>query len=221
MTHPNREEWMSFLYGELETVRHNELHTHLGVCAACRCSVQGWRATMTNLDQWQASVPHRATAPSLWPGLLRWGVAAVLLVGAGFGLGWLTQSAPMDGDRVRAEIVVPLRDQLRAEIKADILAALTRGATMNPFQEELRTVFTAWNRAQNAAQQEELGTAVTALMNSMSLSRREDREATLALLHRMRRDLETVAVVAQSQFQQTENRLGALVSYNNPTATEQ
>ena len=53
MNHPTREEWMSYLYDELNASERANLKTHLRGCAECAAKVSDWQAARTNLDAWQ------------------------------------------------------------------------------------------------------------------------------------------------------------------------
>ncbi len=110
MNHPNHGAWMSFLYGELPPESHAEHAQHLEACAACRGQVTAWRGTLTDLDAWR--VPAKLPQPAGWLRPLKWGIAAALLLVAGFGFARLT--AP-DATALRAAIEPEIRLQVRAD----------------------------------------------------------------------------------------------------------
>ena len=84
VTHPSREEWMGFLYGE--SPRRAELDAHLKGCAVCQRDVARWRSAMTALDIDKIVVPKRRRALPIW----KWAAAAAFIIaalGIGFGFG--------------------------------------------------------------------------------------------------------------------------------------
>lgn len=221
MNHPNPDEWMAYLYRELAPREQTRLDAHLRDCAECRRSVDSWRATLRSLDGWK-TVPVRPARTYRVPQpLVQWAAAAAVFLFLGFGLGKLLGPPALSEELARAGIIEPLREQLRAEIRADILAALQSGEAKNPFQQELRTIFAAWGESQTEAARAEWATTFEETLAGLSLARAQDRQTTLGLLQQMRRDLETVAVVAQAQFLDTESRLGELVSFQRPASLPQ
>ncbi len=85
MKHPQREEWMAYLYGEIPGKEKARLALHLGGCADCRTEVAAWQGAMNALGEWKIA-PPRGTS-GIPRAALRWGVAAALMLGMGFGLG--------------------------------------------------------------------------------------------------------------------------------------
>lgn len=55
MTHPTDEQWMAYLYGELDEQRDDALASHLTQCTKCCQQVDRWRQTMAALDTWRLS----------------------------------------------------------------------------------------------------------------------------------------------------------------------
>lgn len=212
---------MAYLYRELDPREHTRLDAHLRDCAECRRSVDAWRATLRSLEGWKAAPVRPARTYRVPQPLVQWAAAAAVFLFLGFGLGKLLDPSSLSGERVRAEMIEPLREQLRAEIRQDILAALQSGEAKNPFQQELRTVFAAWGQRQTEAARAEWAFTLDEQLAGLSLARAQDRQTTLGLLQQMRRDLETVAVVAQAQFLDTESRLGELVSFQRPAVLPQ
>ena len=88
MTHPTEEQWMAYLYGELERKSHAALAGHLHSCPECRTRVTAWSAAKEMLDGWRLS-ESRAARTNLRP-WVKWGVAAALLLAAGVATGRLT-----------------------------------------------------------------------------------------------------------------------------------
>lgn len=90
MKHPEREEWVPLLFGEIEPARREELEAHLRACPDCAAEIQAWRTSLTRLDAWKVPArATRATRASRWnyqP--MAWAAAALLMLGVGLGLGY-------------------------------------------------------------------------------------------------------------------------------------
>ena len=193
--HPSPEEWMDFIYSGLAPDRQAAMNRHLQVCPDCHGQVERWRATMALMDRWQ--IGTRRTTTRWVPNTLKWALAAAVVLGLGLALGRLTSPRP-DLNQLRAELVAPLRTELRRE-----------------FEAKLQTV--ANSADQRAARQ------IEDLDRTWASARDDDRQFTLALYNRirverqsdlawLRRDLETVAVSADERLGTTERTLGQLAS---------
>jgi len=116
MTHPTEEQWMAYLYGELERKSQVALAEHLRSCPECRTQVTAWSDAKESLDGWRLSEVPAARA-NLRP-LVKWGVAAALLVAVAFATGHLTstrwEDAPLSGSS--ADTAAEL-DSLRADLR--------------------------------------------------------------------------------------------------------
>jgi anti-sigma factor RsiW len=214
MTHPNREDWMSFLYGETDAATRAGLQKHLRACPECAQAVQMWRGTMNQLENWTLPRASRARAEVTMPMFVKWGLAALLVMGIGIAIGRFSTASMFDVAQARAALAPVLRDQLRAELGADLRAALASDKAVNPFQEELRATFASWSELQSFEQHAQFEQVLGVVARLVQTTRAEDRRAMLAQMQKLRRDLETVAVVADAQFQQTENQLVRLVSFD-------
>jgi hypothetical protein len=84
MNHPNREEWMGFLYEEVDSAEKTRLTAHLRECAPCQQQLARWRETMGVLDRWNLRAPARIPLGQQW---LRWAAAAAVLLAAGVTIG--------------------------------------------------------------------------------------------------------------------------------------
>jgi hypothetical protein len=62
---------------------------HLDHCAECAAEIEAWRRSIQRLEhvEWPAPMPRRATAPRP---LLKWALAASMVLCVGFGLGRFT-----------------------------------------------------------------------------------------------------------------------------------
>ncbi len=230
MTHPSHEEWMSFLYGELETSKRGQLDSHLCDCPECKASVASWRDAMTQLDAF--NVPGRNSRQNqtmFRPGFVKWGMAALFILGIGFGFGRIFKASSQEVKKLEAAMLPRIREQLREDFRAALQAGLasTQNGATNEFRQAVHTAFTEWTANQNATANSETHRLIAALTESIIAARAEDREATLALLKKLeqqnlaafallKKNLETVAVVADNRFHQTETQLGQLISYAQP-----
>jgi anti-sigma factor RsiW len=177
MKHPNREEWMSYLYDELEVEPRRELERHLGQCGECRASLAAWRHTSRQLNAFKIATQRQAAPP--WQPLTRWALvsatAAAVLLG-GIVLGRVTGVS-------RAELEATRRDA------AAQAAAASRAET----QQVLRQFALNLNQR----------------LDTLETQQARDYSS-------LRKELETVAVLTEASFRQTENRIGRLA---NNTAT--
>ena len=163
MKHPNREQWISFLYEECDPAEQTELAAHLKTCAGCRDQLDTWRNAGAALDTYKIerrAQPNWQTVP--W---LRWSAAAAVLLAAGISIGAAMQTRANPNEALISE----LRDRIE---KSEAEHAETK-----KFLVEL-TQNIAENRAKDQA----------ALL------------ATAQQLQETRKDLETVALNAESRL---------------------
>ena len=187
MNHPNQEELVEFLYEELAPDRRTEIARHVESCAGCRTQVEAGRGVRQALQAWP--LPERRRAPArtrrvvpLMP-VLRWAVAAGVVAGLGFGLARLTAPAVPDATALRAELARELRAELRRE---------------------LQTEFTQF-AADQSVRQQAYQDAISKVIGRLETQRLVDYAS-------LRRDVETVAVHAQDEFQATRQDLYHLVA---------
>lgn len=195
--HPGPEVWSAFLYDELSPEETARLHDHLETCPECQAHVERWRQTMSALDTWHIAAPRQAM-PWFQPAL-KWAAAAVLLLGLGVAAGRLTVRVP-DATALREQLAPVLRAQLRQELLRDLDAGLQTASDRTDRQ--LQDLAQAW-----AAGREEDRKTVLALYARAELQRKSENAA-------LRRDLETVAVNAQTGLTTTQAKLGELYAYS-------
>jgi hypothetical protein len=194
--HPAPEQWADYLYEELAPEVRASLEEHLRGCVACQRQLTEWRETMSALDA--CKVRPRVRPLEVFTTSVRWAAAAALVLG----LGWL-------GGRLAAPEVPDIL-RLRAEVRADLEA-------------ELRQQFATRLQAALAAAEQRTGESLQALAATWAAARAEDQHTTLALFQRaerqrlsdyaaLRRDLETVAVVAQDAIGLTQQQLTQLAA---------
>lgn len=205
MKHPESEQWMAYLYGELAPSARREADRHLRDCPECRQRVEQWRATMGLLDADHATLARPARRERTWfaTPAVRWALAASVVLLAGFAAGRVTGVSRDEVARqiaaARAEIAADLRQRHEEDLKA--MAAATVAATT----EQNRLFLAEFGRQFNAARSEE----------------RRDWIAALEALHRQHSDdlaevksgLNALARKTGAGFQQAESQLNLLASY--------
>jgi hypothetical protein len=184
MKHPAREEWMEFLYGELAPAHHAGLATHLKECATCAQQVAQWRTTMASLNEFkiEACPPQRSRQP-----VLKWAIAAALMVGIGLGFGTSFLIAANARSSIRRELRAEMKTQLdheRGELFAQVMKAVDE------------------KRAED-------GRATLAALDQISAAHHADYSSLHA-------DLETVAVTTQKSLQQAQRQIVSLANYTQP-----
>ena len=211
MNHPKREEWVPYLFGEATPQTRDKLTEHLQNCPDCAAEIAGWRQSLDKLDRWK--LPRMRARPAQGaPPLLKWGLAAALLVGAGVGLGrWSAPAVNLNELQTRIETSVKssLGVELQRQLKADLESALAGvvDASAVDTQRQLGEFIQAFNRA-----------------------REEDRRSMFAWIEKiqkqhtadylsLRTDLETVASLTDEEIRrarQSLNRLAANKSNSEP-----
>jgi hypothetical protein len=207
MKHPTADEWMSFLYGESSATERSRLSAHLTHCPECRAQAEGWRGAMQALDEWRLPVPGRARA--LWLGPVKWAAAAALILGLGVALGRFTSPALAEARQWKAGLERDMQQQFQ----------LARAQLREEFKR----------------QQEEGGAETQRLLAEMVKAAEEqratDRESTAVALRQLddsrirdqaqlRKELETVAVLTQSGFEQTQEEFVQLANFTQPHANK-
>src|SRR2546430_2048753 len=111
MKHPNREQWVSFLYEECKPAEKSELTEHLKSCAACREQLETWRQTTKALNEYaviesSTSIGRRPGLRSAW---VQWAGAAALFLAIGITLGFALQS---NANPLPAQQLAELRNRI-------------------------------------------------------------------------------------------------------------
>lgn len=115
--HPNPEQWMSYLYEELNADDRAHLKAHLQTCPDCAAKLTEWQSARKNLDAWRLPrAPKRVRAAFALP-VFRWAAAAVVFLCAGFAVGRMTSFAS-NLEKARATMEPELRRQLLGEYEA-------------------------------------------------------------------------------------------------------
>ncbi len=234
MTHPTHQQWMAYLYGELDRQSQGACAEHLGSCGDCREQVAAWRGAMTELSAWQlpaASPGRRGLMP-----LVKWGVAAMLLVGAGYAAGRLSRPGPAGREplpaRREASLASPeasIAAELRQELNGTLAEELsTLRADLGEQIVELLEAQTGRLLAATVlASREESGRLLAVLAESHEAARIRDRQMIAAALAELelrrrkdhaalRRDLQVLALLTGEEFLRTEQGIVQLLAQAAP-----
>ncbi|UCG49049.1 MAG: zf-HC2 domain-containing protein [Phycisphaerales bacterium] len=116
MRHPADEEWMAYLYGEVERSTAARLEGHLRECSRCEGEVSRWRSVMSVLDEWRLPEPARGPrgAGNLRAAAFRWAVAAAVLIGVGYIAASVARRP--DVGRLRAVLASELEPVIRQNV---------------------------------------------------------------------------------------------------------
>jgi hypothetical protein len=208
MSHPTREEWMSYLYDESSGEHRANLAAHLAVCQECQGNVDIWRSAMRDLDNWSLqSVLSKARGHRV---LLRWAAAAAIVLGLGFGFGRLSAPASVSVEQVRAALEPSLRQQLRKEFAVQIQDELERSsrATLAASGAQTRELMSDFAKTaeQNRTDDNRL---VSEAIEKLDAQRIADHMS-------LKRDLDTVAVYSEAGLLQTRQQMVQLAGYRAP-----
>ncbi len=220
MKHPNREQWVPYVFGEASPDAAQSLGKHLAECAECRAQVDAWRRTLKRLDAWQ--VPSRRRGVSVAAPVLKWAIAAAIVLGVGFGLG---RVVPASDAKTAARLEASLRTSLASQIQEQVrngLATELQRHIIDVRQDSSNAVARLELRlaearkvdvAQFAALLEEQQDVDQAVTEAVLAKLQDDHEKDYLTL---RKDLETVALVADARLTDTQLKLSQLTSATKP-----
>jgi anti-sigma factor RsiW len=219
MKHPQRDEWVPFVFGEAASETRQRLAAHLEHCPECAGEVAAWRRSLGRLDHWQPSGPVPRPGNVFRP--LRWAIAAALVLGAGFGLGRFSRPPPPDGAEWRAQVVASMKAALVPELREQMVAEVERVASGAQAQSSNALVALEARLAQ--ASQSGLQQAILALTGALNDAREEDRHLLTTVLDQLqeqratdyvalRKDLETLATLTDDEIRQARLKLNQLVA---------
>jgi len=209
---------MSYLYGELPSRTKTTLATHLASCPACQKNVADWQSAMKALDTWE--LPLRPARLAALHSALKWGIAALFVLGFGYGLGRFSMPAS-NLETLRAGIERSVRTSLEKEFRQRV---------RNDLDQELRSMLaTCQQQLTNRLRQAYVdmnGLAEKTLVASAEQTgrllaaydekRQEQQQATWTALNTLdtrqrriaaeyasfRREVETLAVLTEKNFEQ-------------------
>jgi len=225
MKHPNRDELAPFVFGETSPATTRELNNHLRECADCRAQVEAWRRTLKRLDAWK--IPAGREPAFRFPPAVKWAAAAAIVLAIGFALGRFVPSSP--DPKLMARLESSLREKMTAQvneqIRVGVAAELDRGVKKSELvSAKALALLESRLDATRKAQSEQLAAEFATLMNTQRDDNREFTEALFSKLQNrydtgylaLRKDLETVALVADEQLQDTNLKLVELAAIAKP-----
>lgn len=207
MNHPTREEWMSYLYDELNAAERGRLAAHLKACAECAAQVRDWQAARKVMDGWRVPARPRRVPPAR--NVLRWAVAAAVVLCIGFGIGRATSPA-LDIARMREVVQPELHRQMQREMAQMLREELNKSAS-----------------ATLAATGEQTRALLAGFAKTIAANRLEDQEALTDALAKLqarhvadyltlKKELDTVALNTDAGLRQTEAQLIELADARQP-----
>ena len=233
--HPSQEQWMEYLYGEMNSPERTSLETHLKACAPCREKKNEFGITMDSLDAWRVELPEKhslARGHQRFQTVTKWAAAAALLMTTGFATGRFAHPQvdvaalqAQISQNLKTEIQTPLEQRIEQELQAAAEQAMTEARARLETEVAARineVALRAQSEAMLAArdQMEEVAAQLATL-------REEDRKRIMAALktfetqwvaelRKTRQDLERVAVYSDHSFRQTQQQLVQLASFAQP-----
>jgi len=213
MNHPTSEEWMSYLYDEMEATDRARLAGHLEGCTQCRTRVAGWQGARQNLDEWRLQPRRAEKAAVLARPWLKWAAAAVLFAGVGFSAGRFSMGRPVDPQKLRAEIEPELRQQLRDELVQTMREELDKSAaaTLAASREQTRGMLADYaQKIENAHAND--NAVISAALERLASQQADDYVS-------LKKQLDTVAENTDVSLQRTQNQMVELAGMNTPVPT--
>ncbi|MDX1951679.1 MAG: hypothetical protein SFY81_05815 [Verrucomicrobiota bacterium] len=213
MNHPSPEEWIDFLYEEIDEKTANRLKKHLHDCSQCRAQLNQWEQSRALLNRWKIEVPHR---PASLPAWMQWAAAVLILFSVGYFSGKEVHSAANQEQR--------LAKNVKAEIQAQLAIAL-QAAEAQWKQDVSRQFEHALLRIEQNAKQETAAVLAaaekahgeeTSKIYSIIATLEQQRIADLSLL---RKELETVALNAEDGFSKAQRQMIQLANYQRPATS--
>lgn len=206
MKHPEREEWVPFLFGEASPADQHRLQTHLQHCDQCRHQIETWQRSRLLLDEWKLPRPPQPVIFAPWA---RWAAAAAIVLALGFGIGRLSPHAP-SAEQLRAAIAPELHRQVQQEVAQAVRseAARTTAAWLTASNQRLDNLFAG------LAETLEKSGAQDRLAFSAALDRLQSQYAADFLA--LKKDVDTIAVNADAGLRQAEQQLVHLAGYSQP-----
>lgn len=188
---------------------------------------------MDGLTQWKLNPPRPRFHSAAASPALKWALAALVVLGLGFGIGRVSAPTP-DLEAIRAAIEAPIRTAVLADARQQALEEFAADwqAALNGSPDELRTEsrrqlrrgLNEWTARTVELASDETQHVFLKLAESSQAERQRDQANFLALFDRAQRErqddylslrqaVETVAVMADDKFNRTESELGQFVSY--------
>jgi hypothetical protein len=226
MNHPNREEWIPYLFGEVDPQTRKDLATHLNGCPQCSTEVRDWRRSLQRLDAWKTPPRYNVRRlPAVRP-VLNLAAAALLVLGLGFGFGhWF--AAPNRAQlqsSLKATLIPELRQELGGEFAANWQARIDQ------FTSESSNALARVKADAMLASASEMDRALQQVLDAIRSGRAEDQATMAGLLDNLqkqhesdlialRKDLETVASLTEEQIRAARLKLFELTAYTPSETT--
>lgn len=197
MNHPKPEEWIAWLYEQPKNRR--ELDTHLRKCPECANLVRTWQQAQRELGSWKIPSPKRREG---WRAAsLRWAYGAAMILIAvcgGFLAGKATSPSVAD---LRAALEPDLRREIAARVGTELRADTERliSLTAQDTLEKSRKLLADHSLATESTRATEL-------------------QQLYAVLLKLRRDVDTVAINADVGLRVTQEQLMQIVNYDSPVS---
>src|SRR6266481_3297663 len=191
MKHPEREEWVPFIFGEIDAGQRRQLESHLEDCGECRDEIQSWQRSLGRLDSWK--LPPITKRRANFVPLVKWAAAAAVVLCVGFAIG--RDTAHADAEKIRAKVEHDLRGEM-AQIARDE-AAKTASLAITAFSQKTETRRAADNRVIFAV-----------------LERLETQQATDCLT--LKKELDTLAINADAGLRKAEEQFVQFADYSQP-----
>jgi hypothetical protein len=210
MNHPTHEDWGLYLFGEAPPELNRKLKAHLNECGQCADEIAAMQRTMRKLDAWE--VPPASRQIRRLEPLLKFAMAAAIVLGVGIGVGRLTPPPTVDVGQLRTELRASLLAESQAandQVMSDCrqLVASTEARLAQQQEVAMRLFGRQLIEAVNTGRDQDRG-AIQAAFDQF----KQQREADYVSL---RRDLETVASSTDQQLQLARVKLYELASTSN------
>ncbi len=195
---------MSYLYDELTGEEQANLAAHLAVCPDCKTKVSNWRAVREDLGAWQ--LPAKRARVALARPLVKWAAAAAIVLATGFGVGRLT-SATADAEKLRAAIEPEIRQRLRLELAQLVREELdkTASTTLTASTDQTRQALAEFAKVVEGKRVDDIQ-AIYASLDKLDSQRLADYVS-------LKKDVDTVAVLADASLRRTQQQLVQLADY--------
>jgi Putative zinc-finger len=215
MKHPNSQELALYVSNEVTPEERHRLAGHLRECAPCAADVAALERTARRLSEWQ--FPALPATQHVWSvPVLKWGIAAALVLGIGFAFGRYSTPQLVDSAQLRVDV----ERSVKASLAADLRGALEKADAQS------QTALAALEARLGKAADEKTTQLVDNVVAAVRSAREENLAATRALVESLRRehadeirqvhiDLETVAANADDQLRFAHFKLGQLTPTND------
>lgn len=224
-SHPSKENWMEYIYGEISPSERSFINAHLDQCPTCRNQLQTWQATHQVLSSWRLNSAQNGWLHHSWGNWFRWGIAALLVLSVGILIGRSTQPS-IDKTSLARVIAPEIRNSILDELK------LSRPLFSQPDIAELKSKimseFSPANQQETAIlaarlladHQEKAFVKILDMMDQRQrasvaylsdyLEKLEKQYATS--FSSLRQDLETLALSTEGEFWRSRRHLSQLAS---------